>query len=174
VQIQHDRLLLNWRKAKPNDPYPRYVVLREEYSRLWSEFAKYVESFDLGVLQPITAEVTFFNRIDSSGLSVVSEVISAINPHWSIDGQTGTSMQIQRTIGDPTGRPLGSQNIALGHMVDSGFIQMEVSSQVGLNAQSTTTEAVLAALDAAHDAGVLTFDHITTDGAHAAWGKHDA
>lgn len=59
VQIQHDRLLLNWRKVKDDDPYPRYGQLRQEFSQLWSEFTAIVLGGQFGAFQPTLAEVTF-------------------------------------------------------------------------------------------------------------------
>ena len=52
-------------------------------------------------------------------------------------------------------------------------MQLEISSLVGVDPESTDSAAILAALDEAHRAGVLAFDQITTESAHTAWGKHD-
>jgi uncharacterized protein (TIGR04255 family) len=172
VQIQHDRLLLNWRKVNNDDPYPRYDKLRQDFSELWSDFVRYVASGDYGAFQPTLAEVTFFNRIPINSASEVPGAIAALNPLWSLDDHLVTSLQIERAIADATGQS-GQQNIALGYRPEFGFIQLEISSRVRIDAESTDSVAILAALDEAHDVGVLTFDHITTDSAHTAWGKHD-
>jgi uncharacterized protein (TIGR04255 family) len=172
VQIQHDRLLLNWRKVDDSDPYPRYSKLRQDFSELWSEFANYIAGGDYGALQPSLAEVTFFNRIPATSASAVPAAIEALNPGWILEGQLATSLQIERAIIDSGGQP-GQQRIALGYRPEYGFIQLEISSQVRIDAESHDLAAILTTLDEAHDVDVLTFDQITTDSAHTAWGKYD-
>jgi len=172
VQIQHDRLLLNWRKLGDDDPYPRYGRLREDFSALWSDFARFVASGDYGAFQPSLAEVSFFNRIQAASASAVPEAIAALNPHWSLEGHHATSFQIERAIGNPAGRS-GQQNIALGYRSQTGFIQLEITSRIGIDAGSNDSSAILDALDDAHDISVAAFDEITTKSAHTAWGKHD-
>jgi hypothetical protein len=173
VQVQHDRLLLNWRKVHENDPYPRYGTLREDFSRLWSEFGDYVAGGDFGVFQPILAEVTFFNRIAIGGAADVPNFIASMNPHWAMEDHLATTAQFRRGIAGIEGGQQGHQKIALGYQPELGFIQLEISSLVGINTEAKDSAAIFAALDEAHRAGVLTFDNITTDGAHRAWGKHD-
>lgn len=172
VQIQHDRLLLNWRKLGDDDPYPRYGRLREDFSALWSDFARFVTAGDYGAFQPSLAEVTFFNRIPAASASAVPEAIAALNPHWSLEGHHATSFQIERAISSPGGRS-GQQNIALGYRSQTGFIHLEITSRIGIDTGSNDSTAILAALDDAHDIDVVAFDQITTESAHTAWGKYN-
>lgn len=173
IQVQNDRLLLNWRKVKDDDPYPRYGRLRQDFSDVWSDFVRYITSADYGVFQPSLAEVSFFNRIPVSSASEVPRTIAALNPDWSLDGHLVTSLQIERVILDNAGEQSGQQNITLGYRPEFGFIQLEITSRLRIHTESTDSAAILAALDQAHDVDVLTFDQITTDSAHTAWGKHD-
>jgi uncharacterized protein (TIGR04255 family) len=172
VQIQHDRLLLNWRKVKDDDPYPRYGQLRQDFSERWSDFVRYVASGDYGAFQPTLAEVSFFNRIPVSSPAEVPGAIAALNPNWRLDGHLATSLQIERAMADDAGGQFGQQNIVLGYRPEFGSIQLEITSKVRIDAESTDSVGILAALDKAHDADVLTFDQITTGNAHIAWGKH--
>lgn len=98
--------------------------------------------------------------------------IAALNPQWQLDGLDATSMQVERVLLDAE-TLFGRQNIALGYRSELGFIQLEISSLVRIDAQSTGFEGILAALDRAHDVDVLTFDQITTDEAHTVWGRHN-
>lgn len=174
IQVQHDRLLLNWRKVKEDDPYPRYGQLRQHFSDLWSDFVRYVTSADYGVFQPSLAEVSFFNRIPVSSASEVPDIIAALNADWSLEGHLVTSLQIERAILDNAGGQSGQQSIALGYRPEFGGIHLEITSRIGIDAGSSDSTAILAALDQAHDVDVLTFDQITTESAHTAWGKHNA
>lgn len=172
IQVQNDRLLLNWRKVKDDDPYPHYGRLRQDFSDVWSEFIRYITSGDYGVFQPNLAEVSFFNRIPVSSASEVARTIAALNPDWSLDGHLATSLQIERIL-ENAGEQSGQQNIALAYRPEFGFIQLEITSRIRIQAESTDSSAILTALDQAHDVDVLTFDQITTNSAHTAWGKND-
>jgi uncharacterized protein (TIGR04255 family) len=172
VQIQHDRLLLNWRKLDSDSAYPRYGRLRSDFAQLWEEFSRYINAGDYGVLQPGIAEVTFFNRIEIGKPSSASGPIAVLNPQWSLDNQLGISLQMARRIFDTTGQPHGHQSIAVGYQNEIGELQMEISTRVSIRAGESS--AILEALDEAHREGVLTFDHVTTKDAHRLWGKHNA
>ncbi len=174
VQLQHDRLLLNWRKVNPDDPYPRYKTLRKDFTELWSEFGQYIAARDYGVLQPSLAEVSFFNRISLGAATDVADVVAALNPDWTLDGQRSTSLRLERDVRNAASKPQGNQTIALEYRPDIAFLHMEITTLVGIDAELDATAAIFSALDEAHRAGVLTFDQITTDSAHTAWGKHDA
>jgi uncharacterized protein (TIGR04255 family) len=121
VQVQHDRLLLNWRKVHENDPYPRYGTLREDFSRLWSEFGDYVTGGDFGVFQPILAEVTFFNRIAIGAAADVPNFIAPLNPHWTMEDHLSTTAQFRRGIASVEGGQQGHQKIALGYQPELGL-----------------------------------------------------
>jgi uncharacterized protein (TIGR04255 family) len=79
IQIQRDRFLLNWRKVRPSDEYPRYTKLRDMYDTHCKRFAKFVEENALGQLQPEQFELTYINHIPMgeawNGLATVGEVL---------------------------------------------------------------------------------------------------
>jgi uncharacterized protein (TIGR04255 family) len=169
VQVQHDRLLLNWRKLTDDAPYPRYRKLREDFTGLWREFASYVGDHDFGVLQPSIAEVSFFNRIPIRGVAEIPEIIRALNPRWSLDKQVAAAYQMERDLSDLL--TTGSQNVAVNFRPVNGPMQLEISTLIGVDTADGEVSDVLAALDTAHQFGVLTFDELVTDNAHSRWGK---
>lgn len=172
IQIQHDRLLLNWRKVKDDDPYPRYERLRGDFVEAWRAFSAYVGDRDFGVLQPSVAEVSFFNRVPMGAATEVSTFIKALSPAWSLSGQLVMAYQLEREI---TNTPLaGHQNIALNYRPENGHMQLEISTRIDVDTAAGETSEVLESLDTAHRIGVLTFDAVTTEDAHSAWGRHDA
>jgi uncharacterized protein (TIGR04255 family) len=170
VQVQHDRLLLNWRKLRDVDPYPRYGSLREDFAGLWQEFSSYVGNHDFGVLQPSIAEVSFFNRIPIQDAAEISGIVKALNPRWALNGQTAVAYQTARDVSDLLAT--GSQSITASFQPANGFVQLEISTLIGVDARGGDISDVLDALDIAHGFGVLTFDELTTDNAHSAWGRH--
>jgi uncharacterized protein (TIGR04255 family) len=172
IQVQHDRLLLNWRKVKDEDPYPRYKRLRGDFVEVWQEFSSYVGDQDFGVLQPSVAEVSFFNRVPMGTATEIPAFVKALSPKWSVSGQLVTAYQLEREITDPL--PVGHQNIALNYRPENGHMLLEISTRIDVDTATAETSEVLESLDIAHRIGVLTFDAVTTDNAHSAWGRHDA
>ncbi|CCK58874.1 Conserved protein of unknown function [Mycobacterium canettii CIPT 140070010] len=172
IQVQHDRLLLNWRKIKDDDPYPRYRRLRGDFAELWQAFSSYIGDHDYGVLQPSIAEVGFFNRVPIQNATEIPMFVKALNPGWGISGQLATAYQIEREITDRL--PAAHQNIAFNYRPENGHMQLEISTRIEVDTASGAASAVLDSLDTAHHIGVLTFDTVTTETAHSAWGRHDA
>lgn len=64
VQLQHDRLTVNWRQAVPDAPYPRYPHVREVFQRRFADLRDFVDDRHLGSLSVIQAEVTYINAIE--------------------------------------------------------------------------------------------------------------
>jgi uncharacterized protein (TIGR04255 family) len=165
--------LLNWRKIKDDDPYPRYKRLRGDFAEVWQEFSTYVGGrADYGVLQPSVAEVSFFNRVPMEGATEIPTFVNALNPQWGLTGQLAVAYQLEREIAD--GPAAGNQNIALNFRPENGHMQLEVSTRIEIDAATGEASEVMDSLDAAHRIGVLTLDSATTENAHSVWGRHDA
>lgn len=172
VQVQHDRLLLNWRKVKDDDPYPRYKRLRADFAQVWQEFSGYIRDHDdYGVLQPSLSEVSFFNRVPMGSATDVPGFVKALNPEWELSGQLVTAYQVEREVIDVAP---GYQNIALNYRPENGHMQLEISTRIEVETATGEASEVLDFLDTAHRIGVLTFDAVTTDNAHSVWGRQDA
>lgn len=173
VQVQHDRLLLNWRKIKDDDPYPRYQQLRGGFAEAWQEFSNYIgDRDDYGVLQPSVAEVTFFNRVPMESATEIPTVVKALNIDSGVTGHVAAAYQLEREITD--GPAAGNQSIALNFRPENGHMHFEISTRIEIDTETGDTEEVMKSLDAAHRIGVLTFDSVTTKNAHSAWGRRDA
>lgn len=63
IQVQRDRFLHNWRKTKPEDMYPRYDTVIEEFKSRYSEFCAFLREENLGTLSPQQYELTYVNHI---------------------------------------------------------------------------------------------------------------
>ncbi|MBS9532393.1 TIGR04255 family protein [Mycobacterium sp. M1] len=170
IQVQHDRVLVNWRKQSGDAPYPRYDVLRGELSSIWGDFERYVESAQFGVLRPTAAEVAFFNRIPVGSAADISRVIDALSPNFVIDGLAATRLQMERQLSRADGQRHGSQTISLSYPADENNLQLEIASMVAVDAELSSSD-VLGALDTAHAEGVRTFERFTTESAHVEWEK---
>ncbi|WP_370066817.1 TIGR04255 family protein [Mycobacterium sp. MAA66] len=170
LQLQRDRLLLNWRKLTEASDYPRYQRLRDEFTGCWEHLAAEVGMHEeYGVLQPAMAEVTFLNHIPAPSPADLGEILSALQPGWAPSQHLSTSLQVEEQIVDAIGNVVGQSTIGVAYR--NGGLQLEVTSKVSLDGFPSDTSAILGALDVAHAAGVIAFDAATTEQAHKVWGK---
>jgi uncharacterized protein (TIGR04255 family) len=84
LQIQHDRVSRNWRRANTTEPYPSYENIRGPFQQDLQVVRAFVESNHLGELRPRQAEITYVNHIVAGhgwkDHSEVERVIKDWNP----------------------------------------------------------------------------------------------
>ena len=173
IQLQHDRLILNWRKLGVEEQhYPSYAVLRAEFVKRWQLLGKELASTG-APLQPITAEVTFVNEIPwDRPANAISELVKALRP---LD--TGEHVEVARTMVEwqsevnvpDTGPGVTTTSLVPNDANDR--VSLTLVTRIGFNAGAPTEEQILASLDAAHAVGVHGFTDVTTEKMHETWGR---
>lgn len=88
VQLQQDRLILNWRRIELNDVYPRYERLRPELERVANELLLFLEQEGLGSVVPNQCEVSYINHIETAEWSQRGELHRVLS-FWQQIGATG-------------------------------------------------------------------------------------
>ncbi len=63
VQLQTDRMILNWRKLKSEDQYPKYDAVLREFRAKLELLSEFLRRNDLGSLKPVSCELTYINHI---------------------------------------------------------------------------------------------------------------
>jgi uncharacterized protein (TIGR04255 family) len=174
VQIQRDRLVLNWRADKGHDPYPRYeAMLRPEFERLYSDFVEFVQGEDLTPVRPFAIEAAYVNRIPQLS-GVVVDLADTLRSQVHVDLTVGSPSvtrlnQIwERTHADGQ-RSTVSLNVDSAGMGDEAML-MTLSSRASAPSQ-VTVAAVMDLLDLCHHEVVVSFDELITDNRRAEWGK---
>jgi uncharacterized protein (TIGR04255 family) len=66
IQVQPDRLLVNWRTGDPPEEYPRYAQMRSVFEARFTELAAFVKAEGLGDLDVVQAELSYVNAIEVS------------------------------------------------------------------------------------------------------------
>jgi uncharacterized protein (TIGR04255 family) len=66
VQLQQDRLILNWRRTEGDPLYPRYRTLRERFEARARDVGAFAEAEGLGSLGIDQVEVNYINTIPST------------------------------------------------------------------------------------------------------------
>lgn len=178
VQLQRDRLVINWRRADGRQPYPRYKRLRPIFKKVLGEFFAYAVDRGLGTPQVAQTVVSYTNPILRSSLPRGRRVSSLISP-WS--GQRSDSFlpdeedaQVQVTYRIPDGdKPIGRLYVQGGTEVTpettGGRYVLAVFARVLCGAN--TEAGALRALDVGHEWVVNGFTSFTTPTMHKRWGK---
>ena len=63
LQLQRDTFAHNWRKSRPEQPYPRYESVRSHFERYFRAFMSFVEEHSLGDVKPKRCDITYVNHI---------------------------------------------------------------------------------------------------------------
>lgn len=170
LQLQNDRLVLNWRRQEdPDATYPSYKQLREVFAQRWEEF---VGRLPTGArLRPLTAEVTFVNKLEAVDGAPPGQLSGFIAPLSAPDlpGEETSTIQTQLQYLVPISGDAPGQLIVTAVASSSGA-QLNVACRLGL-VGDTALDRIMGALDAAHASCVQGFTNITTIEMHAAWGR---
>jgi uncharacterized protein (TIGR04255 family) len=67
VQLQADRLVVNWRKIREEDEYPRFEFMRNRFLAEWERFLTFLSTEGLAVPLAVHGEIAYVNTIKTSG-----------------------------------------------------------------------------------------------------------
>jgi uncharacterized protein (TIGR04255 family) len=174
VQVQPDRLLVNWRAGQPPEEYPRYSHMRSVFEARFGELASFVSENGLGDLDVVQAELSYINVI--KGSRDEQGRVERFLKGWS--GTRGHHLD-----------PPEQARVTLTYLVPGvGIPPVRLYVEVS-PAQLTTGEPVLfftltvrgnpgghglqeslKFLDEAHSHLVRSFAELTTDSMHKLWG----
>lgn len=83
VQVQRDRFLHNWRKARPDDAYPRYQNVIEMFRERLSGLETFLQENELGKVVPRQYELTYVNEIPRTEGWEVSRDVGKVFPDFA-------------------------------------------------------------------------------------------
>jgi uncharacterized protein (TIGR04255 family) len=178
LQIQRDRLILNWRKISPSDPYPRYGTLRGHLFERLNEFADFLLNFDLGSMEITQCEINYINAIEiSDGIEKPGQV-ERILRSWrpSHEGHhLGEPEEVRITQVFPLTHPAGAParlyvSIDPARRPDGMPFLLLTLTVRGAPPGSGSDEG-RAFLDFAHAHVVQSFTELTTPTIQKAWGR---
>ena len=184
VQIQADRLVLNWRRVAQDSPYPRYDRLRPEFSREAADLLAFLTDEGLGEPEMLQAEVVYTNPIPMSVLGDPPDLGRLLAP-WSgqfsdayLSSPEDARMGMRFRIPDPaTGEPVGRLYVEANPAIHpaSGGGPPEAVFMVQLFARGRPLgeglDGALKFLDLGHDWVVRGFTSLTTESMHTEWGR---
>ena len=120
IQVQHDRLIHNWRKAETDAKYQLYEHLRVAFKSEIERFSEFVASKILGDFTPNQCEVTYVNHIVSGkswqAHGDLDKVLTAFQGVFSdefLDVPEDTRLRLRFLIPDEAGQPIGRLHAVL-------------------------------------------------------------
>ena len=175
IQVQRDRFIINWRKVRGDEVYPRYEVeMRPRLEREWAGFQKFVAEHGIGGITVRQCEITYVNDIPRGGdWDTVPEALALFAPWWG-RGSSGflplpEMLSVTGSFEVPAKR--GRLHFAALH-AQRQFDQREVI-QLRLTArgepESDDAAGVLSWMDLGREWIVRGFADLTSPKAHALW-----
>ena len=179
VQLQQDRLIHNWRKRRPEDPYPRFPQLRKSFESELRQWEAFVSREGLGRLVPNQCELTYINHLACASPEERGSVHRFLRG-WKPPDETSflpaieDALVVQRyLINDDNGEPLGRLHVsaqpAVIHADSSPILSLNLTARG--KPEGDGIEGALRFLDRAHEWVVRAFDELTTPELHAQWWK---
>lgn len=171
VQLQHDRLTVNWRQVA-STAYPRYPAVRASFAERSADLSRFVDEHALGRLSVTQAEVTYINAIEATQEELGD--LGRVFRHWNVPAShLGQPEQAQCTLVFPipgAGRPPVRLYAAVNPAqrpdgTPSLFLTLTVR---GAPAGDDLEEA-LRFMDQAHAHVVRSFAELTPETMHARW-----
>ena len=75
IQVQFNRFLHNWRKIQPDDKYPGYETVIENFEKYLSRFQEFLAEEKLGNLVPNQYEITYIDHIwENEGWETIGDL----------------------------------------------------------------------------------------------------
>lgn len=176
VQIQQDRLSVNWREAESSSPYPRYPSIRKAFEDRFRELQEFIAQEELGSIRVTQAELEYVNAVIVKPQEVGE--LGRILKNWDVstDHHLGepeeARLQMTFRIAD-----LGDGESRLWVQVGPGQRKPSRPTMLlTLSARGKPSgeglDAVLSFLDGAHTHIVLSFAELTTPAMHEVWGRY--
>lgn len=186
VQIQPDRLALNWRRdnAASSSDYPGYATIRTEFLRHLESLAEVVASNHGSPLEFQMCEVFYVNPIQVPGhdsrsfhpdLASVLNLVAPATPSSFIGAPEDATLQARwRIPGNDVDRPIGRLYLAANPSLDpKTLLPIYLVTLTGhVVPDEPGRDAAVRALDTAHDWIVKGFEDITTQEMHRVWDHH--
>jgi uncharacterized protein (TIGR04255 family) len=179
VQLQQDRLLLNWRSSSGQGGYPHYPVVSAEFRTIFEALSAFVFDANLGALDVEQCEMTYINHMGTwprDGTIAPENWLRAWSggrgPEW--DGQmedfsSVARYTLRRSGGEPCGRVTAVTTTVIRPPAGDRSLQVEITVR-GVP-DNSTIDGVRGFHDIAHDQIVRCFSATTTDAAHEIWGR---
>lgn len=179
VQLQNDRLVVNWRRLGIHQAYPHYGVLRDEIARLAQLWQAFLSEEGLAPQPVVQAEVTYINQVPLEAPlerpSDVGALLRVAQTQWPTPMGEPESFHLEQrfVVKAPGDRPARMYLALAPATLASGTQGLTLNLVVRGEPADTSHAGVLQWLDFAHNQIIHSFADITADEMHRKWKAHD-
>lgn len=179
VQVQSNRLIVNWRQLETGTPYLRFAGLMSMLSEAINTLASFLDDEGLGRIEPDQVELTYVNHIRAGEKGSRRDSLSrflacwASEPtEWDFGASEETSVRTQYVMKRPNGA-----SARLFVELESAYTAttgapIYIMNMIARGAPSAATvESSFEFFEDAHEWIVKGFTSLTTQEAHAIWGR---
>ncbi len=173
VQLQNDKLIVNWRKSNPEMEYPRYRMIRSNLETKFEEFNNFLKDKSLGTIKINHIEATYVNLIETNenGIGKLENIFRFWNTidghHLGTPGVVHSNMQF---IIDEKMSGLTRMNVAISPALGiESETKILMTIQVLGTPKTSEFDSALDSLDEAHIHIVTSFDELTVPTMHEKW-----
>ncbi len=170
VQVQRDRLIVNWRSSSDEGIYPRYKdSLRPEFENDFEELRLFLRERSLPPPRVISTEVTYVNALsDLYDTDLVGVLRSQVRVPHHLDRPVATRLsQTWNRMVDGAVTSTLTLNVEAQRGGDA-MLTLTGRSAVAADAEPSD---VLGSLDVCHDDVVASFVELTDEQRHKEWGR---
>jgi uncharacterized protein (TIGR04255 family) len=171
IQLQESRFLLNWRKLKPTDQYPRFGAVFKKFVDYWGHFSDFIFREKIGSLKPIRYELTYVNHIDQADnpVSTAAEKYARIFKWSDLKARflpPPTGINVVWTFPMPDQLGFAQANLSQGVRTDGRAVLVLVMSCTGSASPKISMEDWFGS---AHQWLTEGFKELTTETARQEW-----
>jgi uncharacterized protein (TIGR04255 family) len=171
VQIQHDRLIYNWRKTDAAEAYPHYGPVRDAFLHIWRRFGRFLEEQKLEGPKVQQCEVTYIDHLDLQPVAKLGDVspLFAGSMEKFLPGTALVNFSTAFLLPDNEGQLTIGLQSARRNADDKALYQM--TSTVRLPLASPGLSDVQKALDSGHQWSVDAFTGFISTKLQDSWGR---
>ena len=175
IQVQRDRFVINWRKVKGDETYPRYIAeMRPRFDREWKDFAGFVSQQKIGTIEVQQCEITYTNDLlQGQGWKTFADSLALFAPWWKAGTDGFLPLPESLGLSGSFHMPEDRGRLHFNAMHVRRQIDNKESIRLELIARgkpvTNTHDDVLNWMDLGHDWIVRGFADLTSKQAHALW-----
>lgn len=170
VQIQQDRLAVNWARPDTGDEYPRYDTIRDFLVDAWSRLETTIDTLGLGMPLPDSCQLRYTNELRASqGWESAADTAKLVAP-WGLAMSDDFLPEVDGfTMHFHLPEDSGMLDIR-GWQTEKDMFVLTLECEVWPDLSDF--ERVLDSMDLAHEWIVRSFVSVTTPAAHSLWGRN--
>lgn len=182
IQVQRDRLIVNWRGGAQAEPYPRYTHIIKRFRSALASLAEFAATEKLGDIVPTQCELTYVNHILSGAGWTQHGDLDRVVTTWGIrysdeylSAPEDVGFKARYRMTDEAGKVLGRLHVALqpaNRSVDGAPIFVMNLTARGRPDPSDFGGA-LRLFDHEHEWIVRGFTSLTTKQMHEIWRRRN-